>query len=132
MQGQALKRKESPQDRAWSAMTLLNWSIERDERYGQVENDDTVQMGLDVMASALVDWFALDLGAARLDEVLAALGEDDDLVETTARLIDLLGRARYGGGLDDEQVDQAERLREEVVEALEELLHQLEKGGSDA
>ena len=125
-QGHALKN-ESPRDRARSAMGRL-WSITWNEEAGQAEGDETVRMGLDAMASALVDWKDLELpNAAPLDEVLAELGEDDDVVETVGQLIDLVGRASYAGGLSREEVEQAEQLREELVETLDELLTRLDE-----
>lgn len=120
-------KKASPRDRAWSAMDLLGWAITWNEEDDQAEDDETVRMGLDAMASALVEWRALDLAnATPLDEVLAELGVDDDLVETTARLAELLGRASYAGGLNEDGVEQAEGLREQLVEALDGLLNQLD------
>ena len=118
-------RKESPRERAWSAMGLLDSPIRYDEIYGQSEGDEDVRYGLDAMASALSEWKELE--AVSLDEVLAELGQDDTLVEAVARLAELVGRASYLGGLAYEDVKQAEQLRESLVEALDDLLNQLQE-----
>lgn len=127
-------RKEAPpRDRAWEAMGLLWWSIKWDKIYGQAEDDDTIRHGLDAMASALVDWRGEDVeDALSLDEILAALKVDDDTVEATAQLIDLLGRAGYDGSLSYDDVREAEGLRERLVEALDALLNRLEKEDAEA
>ena len=132
MKPQRSPKKESPRDRARLAMDLLGWSIGWNESDDHAEDDDTVRLGLDAMASALVDWKELNLrNAAPLDEVLAELGVDDALVETAARLIELIGRATSGGGPGEEDVKDAEDLREELVESLDALLTQLEKKESE-
>ena len=120
----ALKTK-SPRECARSAMELLGCSITWDERDGQAEDDDTVRMGLDAMASALIDWMGLELAAAPLDEVMAELGEEDDLVETAAQLIRILGRSTYDG-LGEDGVERAEALREQLVDGLDDLLGRLQ------
>lgn len=133
MPQQPLKNKP-PKDDAWSAIGLLNYStIKYDDVYGNVEGDDDVRYGLDAMASALTKWRNLDPGP--LDEVLAELGCDDAVVETAARLIELVGRTQYLGGLDYDEVREAEDLRENLVETLDALLNRLdaeEREGSDA
>jgi hypothetical protein len=104
-------------------MSLLGSPIKHDEVYGEVEGAEDVRYGLDAMASALTEWKDLDAGP--LDEVLAELDCDDTLVETAARLIELLGRATYEETLGYDDVRKAEGLRERLVEALDDLLTQL-------
>ena len=128
------KKQESPRDRAWSGLGYLGHGIGWDDRHSSADGDELVLMGLDVMASALIDWRDLDLAAAPLDAVLAELGADDELVETTAQLIKVLRQANYFGGLREEGVRKAEGLREEIMYTLEELVNRLEEedDGSDA
>ncbi|MFT3765747.1 MAG: hypothetical protein QM820_09550 [Minicystis sp.] len=108
-------------------MVLLRSPLAWDESLAQFEGDDTLRMGLDALASALVDWKSLELrGAKPLDEVLAELGADDAVVETAARLIDLVGHAAYSGGLGASEAEEAERLRASLARDLDTLLHDLE------
>jgi hypothetical protein len=83
------------------------------------------------MASALSDLLQLELAAAPLDEVLAEMGVGDEMVETTAGLIELLGRSNYAGGLREEDVGEAERLRKQLSEELDELLGEIQKEQED-
>jgi hypothetical protein len=106
-------------------MRLLDSPIKYDEIYGQTEGDEYVRYGLDAMASALSEW--KDLEAVSLDEVLAELGQDDTLVETAARLAELVGRRATYEGLAYEDAKRAEGLRETLVEALDNLLNQLQE-----
>jgi len=129
MQQRLLQKKLLKHD-AWSAMGLLESTIKHDEVNGDVAGDEDIRYGLDAMASALTEWKNLNPGP--LDEVLAELGCDDNLVETTARLIELVGRAPYEGGLDYNEVREAEGLRARLVEALNGLLSQLETNQLDA
>lgn len=123
---------ESPLQRARSALYLLGESIGWDDMQGESTGVEYVGTGLDAMATALKDLRKLDLGKAPLDEVLAHLGVEDSLVETAAELIELVGKVGYAGGLSEEDVDAAERCREELCDALDNLLTELEEEQADA
>ncbi len=119
------KTTERALDRAWSALGRMGEPIQRDEIRGELTGAEDVEAGLDAMATALSDLKELDLGAAPLDEVLAEIGAEDDLIETTAQLINLVGRANYAGGLSREDIATAESCREELLAALDDLLNEL-------
>jgi len=133
--GPSPKGKAAALARAWDGMGLLNWELTWDEVHGEAQDVETVQTGLEALASALSDFFqtAADQ-AAPLDQVLAQLGEeqalgDDSMVENAARLIDILGRARYGQGVSESDVAEAEPLREELALRIDGLLNSLDTGG---
>lgn len=122
------KTRESPRDRARSALDLIDCSIEWDEVQGETEGDDTVSLGLDAMASALVEWRGLPLSdAAPLDEVLVEVGAEDELIDAAARLIGLVARAGYTSGLGAAVAKRAEGLRQHVHLALEALIEGMEE-----
>lgn len=125
--------RQAAPDPLRSAMGMLDCSIEWDDNNGDTDGDELVRLGLDAVASALIDRKGLNLpGAAPLDEVLAELGARDEIVDATARLIALVGQATYSG-LGSIAARQAESLREEVYEALDEMLNEMERAeGEDA
>ncbi len=125
------RKQESPRDRVGSALGRIGYGIEWNQRSGCADGDELVRLSMDAMASALIEWRDLDLAAAPLDAVLAELGADDELVETTGQLIRLLGRATYYGGLTEVGVRQAEELREEIMSPLEELVTRFEEEEPD-
>ncbi len=128
------QKQESPRERARLALDHLSHGIGWNHIFGSADGDEIVRLGLDAMASALIDWRDLGLTVAPLDAVLAELGADDELVEITAQLIRVLGQAAYFGGLTEARVRKAEGLREDIMYTLKELVNRLEEqdDGSDA
>jgi hypothetical protein len=112
-------------------MLWLRTNITWDSSAGQADGEESVRMALDILASELIDRKGLNLGAAPLDKVLAEIGAADDLVETAAQLIEIVGRATYDGGLDEDDVETAEALRETLWENLEDLLNQPNVDGGE-
>lgn len=121
-------RTKSPLLEAWSALSLVDSPIRENERFGGYEVDDALLYGFDAMASALVALKNLDLAGAPLDEVLAAFGASDALVDTAARLIEMVSDVEYqGGALSSKDGPAAEQLREQLYEELNALLSEIEE-----
>ncbi len=121
-------RTKSPLREAWSALSLVDSPIRENERFGGYEVDDALLYGFDAMASALVALKNLDLAGAPLDEVLAAFGASDALVDTAARLIEMVSDVEYqGGALSSKDGPAAEQLREQLYEELSALLSEIEE-----
>ncbi len=115
-----------PRDRVLHALGRLGRPMVWDPKEARIEGFEEVRVGLDVLASALVEWQALDLrGAKPLDEVLAELQADDGIVERAARLVDLVGRASYPGRIGAAESEEAERLRASLRGDLDAFVHRL-------
>jgi hypothetical protein len=120
---------EAAMTRARDALRSISIIIDYDEDEGST-GEVNVEHGLDAMASALSDLKGLDLGAAPLDKVLAEAGEDKELIEMTAELIERIGRRSYTG-ISREDAEVAEDLRGQVYDALGEILQRLGERAGD-
>lgn len=120
------KREQSPLAHAREALDEIGVTIEYDERHGTSSSEDTVLMGLDHMASALIDLGELDIDGVSLDAVLAEIGEEDEVVERAADLIEVLGRMSYEG-ISEEDAEEAEELRSLLHDDLDTLIAKLSR-----
>ena len=116
-------REEDELEGLRDALACVAVKISWDKSLGEAENVDEVKLGLDMLSSALAKRVGRRWGdAPPLDEVLAELGYEDELVESAAELIDALGRVAYDSGLSEDDVKEAEISRARLVEHLENVL----------
>ncbi len=116
----------SPLQRARLALERVGHWLDIDEDSGETEGHQEVLDGLEALADALSEHQELDVGSSSLDEVLAEMDVDGDLVERAASLIRELGQVSYGV-LPVENGRKAEALREDLYDDMDRLLSRLEQ-----
>ncbi len=124
-------RGRGPLAEARAALDEIGVEIEYDKMVGASSGEDIVLVGLDHMASALIDLAEADIDGVSLDAVLAELGQRDEVVERAAGLIQVLGRMSYDQ-LSEEDAREAEELRVLLYDDLDTLIETLAKERSHA
>jgi hypothetical protein len=131
----SLRRQEKAKARAeifkhaWEALKLIDLPVRSMRWSGKNNGAEHIENGLDAIATALAQLNGLATAGTSLDEVLAELDVDEELVDTAAKLIEQIGQVDYAGGLEDP--GQADSLREDLCVGLANLLTRLQEEDVD-
>lgn len=132
MKPQTSEEKSALHD-AWRALSMIDVRVQRDF-FGSVEGIDTIDIGLDMLASTFERLFhyprAENEGTPKIDAVLAYLASqrriEDAAVRLVTKVMEAIGQATYSS-LTDAEIRATEAARSELHSHLEELLSEVEK-----
>lgn len=118
----ASKKKKSARDLVMEAMEILDEPIDMDDAEAAMEE---LTLGLDAVASTIIEWQRLPLSeAAPLDEVLAQVGATDDLVDAAGRLLAEVDGIEYHD-IAARRAAAAEALRQKLSRGLHDLIESM-------